>query len=121
MNRIPKVEHAIQETVALIVQQELKDPRVGLVTVTRVKATADLQHAIVLFSVLDAGRAAATQAGLTRAAPYIRRLLGERLRLRFTPELRFQFDPSVEGGIRVQQILDAAKSTSRTPPAPDTA
>ena len=117
MNRVPKVEEAIKETVALIVQQELKDPRVGLVTVTRVKATADLQHAIVFFSVLDAEHADLTQAALTRAAPYIRRLVGERLRLRYTPELKFQFDPSVEGGIRVQKILDAAKPSSTAPPA----
>ena len=112
MNRIPKVEEAIKETVALILQRELKDPRVGLVTVTRVKATPDLQHALVFFSVLDAEQADLTQAGLTRAAPYVRRLLGERLRLRFTPELKFHFDPSVEGGIRVQKILNATKPKS---------
>lgn len=120
MNRVPKVEETIKETVALIVQQELKDPRVGLVTVTRVKATADLQHAVVFFSVLDTEHADITQAGLTRAAPYVRRLVGERLRLRFTPELKFQFDPSIEGGIRVQKLLDAAKSPS-TPQTPSDA
>ena len=121
MNRMPKVEEAIKETVALILQQELKDPRVGLVTVTRVKATADLQHAVVFFSVLDAGHADITQAGLTRAAPYVRRLLGARLRLRFTPDLKFQFDPSVEGGIRVQKLLNAAKSAQTPPTTPDAA
>lgn len=105
MNRIPKVEHAIQETVALILQRELKDPRIGLVTVTRVRATADLQHAVVSWSHLGRGDPAAVQAGLTRAAPYVRRLLGERLRLRFTPEIRFRHDPSVAESIRLQQLL----------------
>ncbi|MBI4227127.1 MAG: 30S ribosome-binding factor RbfA [Candidatus Omnitrophica bacterium] len=116
MNRVPKVEEAIRETVALILQQELKDPRVQLVTVTRVKATADLQHAVIYFSVLEPDRVAATEAGLGRAAPYIRRLVGERLRLRFTPELRFQYDPSVAEGIRVQQLLKAAQPPPSSAP-----
>lgn len=114
MNRVPKVEEAIKEAVALMIQQELKDPRVGLVTITRVRATADLQHAVIYFSVLApppagppkaGGGAAAAEAGLKSATPYLRRLVGERLRLRFTPELRFQYDPSVEESIRVQQLL----------------
>lgn len=105
-SRIPKVEEAIKETVALIVQQELKDPRVGLVTITRVKATADLQHAVIYFSVLGGGEGVASvEAGLKSAAAFIRRLVGERLRLRYMPELRFQYDPSVAEGIRMQQIL----------------
>lgn len=113
MNRIPKVEEAIKETVAMILQSELKDPGVKLVTVTRVKATADLQHATIYFSVLEPERVKATEGGLTRAAPYIRRLVGERLRLRYTPELRFQYDPSLADSIRVQQILNTVK-----PPVP---
>lgn len=114
MNRVPKVEEAIKETVALILQSELKDPSVKLVTVTRVKATADLQHATIYFSVLEPERVNTTEGGLTRAAPYIRRLVGERLRLRYTPELRFQYDPSVAEGIRVQQLLN----TVRPPASP---
>ncbi len=113
MNRMPKVEEAIKETVALILQQELKDPRIGLVTVTRVTATADLQHAVIYFSFLGQGDARAIEAGLKSATPYVRRLLGERLRLRFTPELRFQYDPSIAEGIRLQQLMNQAN-----PPTP---
>ena len=109
MNRIPKVEEAIKETVALILQQELKDPRIGLVTVTRVQATADLHHAVIHFSFLGQGDVAAIESGLKSATPYVRRLVGERLRLRFTPELRFQYDPSIAEGIRLQQLMNQAK------------
>jgi len=112
MNRIPKVEQAVKETVAMILQQELKDPRVTLVTVTRVKVSADLQHAVIFFSFLGRGELAVIEAGLKSAMPYVRRLVGERLRLRWTPELRFQYDPSVEEGIRLQQLLHTEKPST---------
>lgn len=105
MHRIGRVEEAIRETVAVILQQELKDPRVGLVTITRVRVTADLQQAVIYFSVLGRDPVAGVEAGLKSATPYIRRLLGERLRLRFTPALKFQYDPSVEESIRIQQLM----------------
>ncbi len=115
MSRIPKVEAAIQETVALILQQELHDPRITMVTVTRVRATADLQHAVISYSFLGTGDRSTIEKGLTSAAPYIRRLLGERLRLRFTPELRFQYDPSIQEAIRLQRLMDPT-----TPPESST-
>ena len=110
--RVPKVEQAIKEVVALILQQELKDPRVGFVTVTQVRATGDLQHATIYFSALGPADVAAIEAGLKSATPYIRRLVGERLRLRYTPELRFQYDPSVEESLRIQRLL---KEVQRSP------
>ena len=104
--RIAKVEEALKEAVALILQREVKDPGVALVTVTRVRMTADLQHAVIYFSVLGPeGDRAAVEAGLGRACPYVRRLVGQRLRLRLTPELRFQYDPSVAESIRLQQLI----------------
>lgn len=103
--RIPRVEEAIKETVATILQRKITDPRIQMVTITRVTATADLQHAVLSFSFLGRGDLAAIEQGLKSAAPYIRRLLGARLRLRFTPELRFRYDPSVEESIRLQQLL----------------
>jgi len=103
MNRVPRVEQAIQEIVAGILQQEMKDPRVALVTVTRVRATADLQHAVVYFSALGEGSLQTVEEALKRATPYVRRLLATRLRLRVTPELRFQYDPSIEEGIRLEK------------------
>ncbi len=105
--RINKVTEAIKEEVAQILQQELKDPRIGFVTITRVKITADLQHATIYFSLLEGhGSPSGTEAGLKSAQGYIRRLLGERLRLRVTPELGFRTDPSVVESIRLSKLLD---------------
>ena len=106
--RIHRVEQAIKEEVAQILQRELKDPRIGFVTITRVKVTADLQHATIYFSFLEGhGSAAETAAGLKSATGYVRRLLGERLRLRVTPEVIFRADPSVADSIRMSKLLDS--------------
>ncbi len=104
--RIERVAEAVKEEVAQILQRELKDPRVGFVTVTRVKVSPDLSHATVYFSLLAKGVAREqTESGLKSAQGYIRRLLGGRLRLRVTPELDFRIDPSVEESIRISKLL----------------
>jgi ribosome-binding factor A len=115
MERVNKVAQAIKEEVAQILQREIKDPRVGFVTVTRVKVTADLDHVKIYFSLLDGhGSVAETEAGLRSAQGFIRRLLGERLRLRVTPELQFRSDPSVAEGIRIAKLLDHLKEEEQT-------
>lgn len=108
--RIHRVEEAIKQEVARILQRELKDPRIGFVTVTRVLVTADLSHATVYFSLLEGhGDAKKTEAGLESAKGYIRKLLGERLRIRVTPEVHFKSDPSISESIRISQLLDSLK------------
>ncbi len=105
--RLNKVAEAIKEEVAQILQQELKDPRIGFVTITRVYVTADLQHATVYFSLLEGhGTPDKTEAGLKSAKGFIRKLVGERLRLRVTPELHFRLDSSIAETIRISKILD---------------
>ncbi len=109
--RIQKVAEAIKEEVAQILQQELKDPRIGFVTITQVRVTADLQHATVYFSLLEGhGTPAETEAGLKSAQGFIRRLIGERLRLRVTPEIHFRSDPSIGESIRISKILEDLKN-----------
>ena len=104
--RINRVAEAIRQEVAQILQQELKDPRIGFVTITRVRLTADLQHATVYFSVLEGhGDPKETEAGLKSAQGYIRKLVGERLRLRLTPEILFRSDPSIAENIRFSKLL----------------
>ena len=118
--RIHRVAEAIRQVVAQILQRELKDPRIGFVTVTRVKVTADLQHATVYFSLFprkvdppsageDLSALAETEAGLKSAVGYIRRLIGDRLRLRVTPEIVFRRDPSISESVRLGKILDDLK------------
>ncbi len=105
-DRLNKVAEAIKEEVALILQRELKDPRIGFITVTRVRVSPDLSHATVYFSLLEGhGTPSETEAGLQSSAPYVRRLLGERLRIRVTPEVIFRSDPSVAESIRISKLL----------------
>lgn len=83
---------------------ELRDPRVGFVTVTEVALSPDLKHARVFVSVL--GDPAGTLEALHHAEPYLRRTLAARAGLRHTPDLRFVIDPSVAHGAKVEEILE---------------
>ena len=106
--RLHRVEEAIKEEVAQILQRELKDPRIGFVTVTQVKVTADLQHATVYFSLMEGqGSLAETEAGLKSSTGFIRRLLGQRLKIRVTPEVHFRSDSSIAESIRISKLLDS--------------
>ena len=111
--RLEKVAEAIKEEVAQILQRELKDPRVGFVTVTRVSITPDLEHATIYFSTLEGhGNAAQTEAGLKNAQGFIRKLLGERLRIRVTPEVTFRADPSLAEMARISKLLGEVKKST---------
>ena len=82
------------------------DPGVGFVTLTRVQVSPDLQHARVYYSTLGQGQVRReTARALSRAAPFLRRQIGSRLRLRRVPELQFVFDESVEAQDRVERLL----------------
>ncbi len=86
---------------------ELKDPRIGLVTITGVVTSADLRVATVYVSVLgNARKRQATLAGLESAHGLLQNRLGRQLRMKRTPELTFEYDPSVERGVRMTQLID---------------
>ena len=116
--RRERVAEAIRREVAGILRFELADPRVGRATVTRAELTGDLALARVYVSVYgsDAERKE-TLAVLERARGRVRALLGSRIRLRATPEVRFVFDPSVEFSIRLEQILEAERASRPAAPA----
>lgn len=117
--RRERVAEAIRREVAGILRFELADPRVGRATVTRVELTGDLTLARVYVSVYGSdAEQKETLAVLGRARGRVRTLLGSRVRLRATPEIRFVFDPSVEFSIRLQQILDR-EHAARPPAAGD--
>jgi len=109
--RVERVAQEIREEVARILGREIKDPRIGFVTVTRVELTPDLHLARVFVGVLgEAERRRKTMQGLQQAAGYVRRTLGHRLRLRFTPDVLFQYDEGLEATDRVSRLLDQVQS-----------
>ena len=109
-HRPARLAEQIRAEVAEMIAGELKDPRIGFATVTRVDLSADLHHARVLVSVL--GNPAAqkeTLAGLSSAAGYVRHEIGRRLRLRRTPELVFVLDHGAEEGAKLEALLQKLK------------
>jgi ribosome-binding factor A len=109
-HRVERVAEQIREEVSQILSTEVADPGVGLVTVTRVKVTADLSLARIYWTTLgDAAQRKQTAKALSRAAGFVRHLLSERLTLRRAPEVQFLFDQSVAAQDRVEQILHELK------------
>ncbi len=100
-----KVNELVREVVADAVT-DLKDPRIGFVTITGAETSPDLRHAIVYYSVLGSDQEKAdTAEALRSATPRIQGALGAETRLRYTPKLEFRVDASIDEGIRINQIL----------------
>jgi ribosome-binding factor A len=111
MSRSDKVAEEIKREMGQILQQELRDPRLGFTTITRVDLAADLRFARIFFSVYgDEKQWKDTAEALTHATGFIRRTLGERLELRFVPEIVFTSDHSSEYSIIVEKQLQEIKS-----------
>lgn len=108
--RLERLERELQQEIATIVQQELKHPGVGFVTITRVKLSKDLTQATVLFSCLGGEPERTTsQEALERSGPYIHRLIKHRFRLRVIPTVHFEYDASIAGAISTSELLDRIK------------
>jgi len=110
MSRVDKVAEEIRRETSKIVQDEIRDPRLGFTTITHVDLTPDLRFARIYFSVYGHEKQwEDTRDGLENAAGFIRRQLGERLQLRFVPEIVFKSDHSAEYSIRIEQELALVK------------
>lgn len=130
-SRLRRVEDQLQRELAQLVQQEMKDPRVGMVTITAVRVTKEFENATVYFTVMSASGDETRETGkvLNRAAGFLRREVSHRLSLRHIPVLHFKYDESVEKGMRLTQLINAARAsddlrnseTSATPESPDSA
>lgn len=109
--RVERVSEAVREAIAEMLLREVKDPRIGFVTVTGVSLTDDLRHARVFFSCMgDELARQQTLAGLRSAGGFMKAQLMRRLKLRYAPEIVFQFDPSVAEAERLAGLLrDAQK------------
>ena len=98
-----------------IIGRKIKDPRVGFVTVTDVQVTGDLQQATVFISVLgDEEQRENTLKGLAKAKGFIRSEIGQRIRLRKTPEIFFEFDESIDYGNRIETLLHQIHDEDRS-------
>jgi ribosome-binding factor A len=109
--RPESVGREIREVLSDLVQNRLKDPSLGFVTVTAVKVSQDIRYAKVFVSVMgdEAARTGSLEA-LDRAKAFLRRELSQAIRLRYTPELSFAYDDSIERGARINQLLDGLRA-----------
>ena len=118
-SRIRKIGDQIQKDLSVIIQREVKDPRVGMVTINDVKVSSDLSYADVYFTCMAFGPQSEADAHeqqrqeqeklLNRAAGFMRTQLAQGLKLRVIPQLRFHYDVIIDTGARVSQLIDEAR------------
>ncbi|HHY36129.1 MAG TPA: 30S ribosome-binding factor RbfA [Firmicutes bacterium] len=105
--RQQRIREAYKQELSQLIQRELKDPRIGFVSITDVEVSGDLRQVKVYVSVFgDEQGKEETMEALDRARPYLRSEMGKRVRLRYTPELFFYLDESIERGVRLKGLLD---------------
>lgn len=105
-HRVERIAEQIREELSQMLATEVSDPGVGLVTITRVKVTADLSLARAYWTTLGEARdRKETAKALNRTVPYLRHLLSQRLTLRRAPEIKFQYDESVAAQDRIERII----------------
>lgn len=104
--RAARVGEEMREILAQLIREEVKDPRVGFVSIVKVEVSSDLRHAKVFISVLgDEQQKKESLKGLSSAAGFLRSEVARQLRLRYTPELHFVLDESIEHGQKIAQLL----------------
>ena len=113
--RIEKLQELIKQEMSKMLLREIKDPRIGFVTVTDVEMTGDLREAKIYVSIMgDEEKVQESLKGLKSALGFIRREIGRRIRLRFTPEISFALDTSLDYSEHIQKILlDIEKKGNR--------
>ena len=113
--RIEKVQELMKQEISQIILQELKDPRIGFVTVTKVEMTGDLREAKIFVSIMGKDEALKdTLRGLQSSLGFIRREIGRRIRLRFTPEISFALDNSLAYSSHIQELLMGLNKNDKT-------
>ena len=112
-SRKDRVSEQVRRELAELIRTKLKDPRVGMVSITDVEVTPDYAHAKVWFSTLGGSeQLAPVLEGLQQSAGFLRRELGKRIRIHTTPQLHFIFDPSLERGADLSRLIEKAVSIS---------
>lgn len=119
-SRSRRVAEQIQRELAELIQLEVKDPRVGMITLTGVEVTSDYSHAKVFFSLLgDQARLQQALVGLNSAAGYLRSQVAHRMKLRVMPALHFVHDLSIEEGMRIDKLISDAIAEDAQHPVDD--
>jgi ribosome-binding factor A len=111
--RSERVAGSLRRELAQIIQMEIKDPEIGFIGLSDVEVTRDLSHAKVFVTVFEHEKAASSIKALNQAAGYLRKRLGQEMRIRSVPELHFHHDASVETGRRMDDLIDTAISSDR--------
>ena len=101
----------IQREVSELIRLEVRDPRVGMITITSVDVSPDMSHAKVFFTLLQKEHLAETLQGLKKAAGFLRTQLARRIKLYTTPQLRFVYDESVERGDHLSRLIESTKKS----------
>jgi ribosome-binding factor A len=108
VDRQKRLGQLLKQEISDMLLREIKDPRIAFASITSVDVAPDLRHAKVLVSVLGTeSERKSTMAGLRSAAGFIRRELGQRLRLKYIPEIRIVYDDSIEEGSRILSLIDS--------------
>ena len=110
--RAQRLGDLMQRELSELIRLELRDPRVGMITLTSVDVSPDMSHAKVFFTMLEKEKLEDTLHGLKRSAGFLRSQLARRMSMYTTPELRFAYDESIERGDRLSQLIDAANRKS---------
>ena len=114
--RSDRVAEQVRRDLADLIRSELKDPRVGMISLTAVELTPDYAHAKIFFSTLNDDHLEEIERGLKRAAGFLRRELGRRIHIHTLPELHFVYDSSIEHGISLSRLIAQANALSDQTP-----
>ena len=104
--RSDRVAEQMQRELADLLMFEVKDPRIGMVTITGVEVTGDMAHAKIFYTA--AKQSDSTQQGLEKSAGFLRTQLGKRMLLRTVPQLHFAYDSSIDNGMKMDKLIDEA-------------
>jgi ribosome-binding factor A len=105
-SRIHRVAEQMRRELADLLQFEVKDPRIGMVTITEVEVTGDMAHAKIFYSAAKASDA--VQKGLEKSSGFLRTQLAKRMLLRTVPQLHFVYDASIDNGMKMAQLINQA-------------
>ncbi len=118
-SRNQRVSDQIQRDLSVLIRKEIKDPRIGMITISEVEVAGDLAIAKVYFTVLGGTQEQNLQSGeiLNRAAGYLRSLLGKGMKIRTVPQLKFIYDNAFENASQISDLIDKARASD--PGLPD--